>query len=85
MLATRGFAELLEKEPLLKLVDGAEELAVCLRSLEAAGFCDGYEAERWEASKGETWEERARVMRKVAGRGAAEVKMAFERPVTEMV
>ena len=85
MLATRGFAELLEKEPLLKLVDGPEELGACLRSLQVAGFRDGYEADRWEASKVGTWEERARVMRKVVGRGATEMSMAFERPVTEMV
>ncbi len=85
MLATRGFAELLEKEPLLKLVDEPEELAACLRSLAAAGFRDGYEADRWEASKVGTWQKRARVRRKVMGRGAAERSMAFERPVTEMV
>ncbi len=85
MLATRGFAELLEKEPLLKLVDGPEELAAGLRSLEAAGFRDGYEERRWEASKAGTWEERARVMRKAVGRGAVEVKMAFEQPLTEMI
>ncbi len=85
MLATRGFAELLEKEPLLKLVNEPEELAACLRSLAAAGFRDGYEADRWEASKVGTWEERARLMRKVVGRGAAEMSMAFERTVTEMV
>ena len=85
MLATRGFAELLEKEPLVKLVDGPEELAACLRWLQAAGFRDGYETDRWEASKVGTWEERARVMRKMVGRGAAERTMAFERPVTEMV
>ncbi len=85
MLATRGFAELLEKEPLLKLVDGPEQLAACLRSLEATGFRDGYEADRWEASKVGTWQERAKRMCKVVGRGAAEVEIAFERPLTEMV
>ena len=66
-------------------MDEPEELAACLRSLAAAGFRDGYEADRWEASKVGTWEERARVMRKVVGRGAAERTMAFEQGVTEMV
>ena len=63
MVATRGFAELLEKEPLLKLVDTSEEMAAALQSLRAQAFRDGHETERWEASKLGTWEERARMMR----------------------
>lgn len=63
MVATRGFAELLEKEPLLTLVDTADEMVVALEALRRSGFHDGHEAERWEASKLGTWEERARMMR----------------------
>ncbi|MBB6143681.1 glycosyltransferase involved in cell wall biosynthesis [Silvibacterium bohemicum] len=63
MVATRGFAELLEKEPLLALADNAEEMIHALRKLRAAGFRDGHEAARWEASKKGTWQERARAMR----------------------
>ena len=85
MLATRGFAELLEKEPLLKLVDSPDELAACLQSLQEAGFRDGFETARWEASKAGTWEHRAILMQKVVGRSTAEVSMAFERPMTGMV
>lgn len=59
MLATRGFEELLNKEPLLKLVDSAEQMAVELETLERRGFSDGYEEMRWQASLNETWEARA--------------------------
>jgi glycosyltransferase involved in cell wall biosynthesis len=63
MVATRGFAELLEKEPLLTLVDTAEEMAAALEHLRSLNFRDGHEAARWEASKLATWEARARTMR----------------------
>jgi len=65
MIATRGFAELLKKEPLLRLVDSPEELAAVVGELRAQGFCDGYEVARWEASRQGTWEERARVVHQV--------------------
>ena len=64
MVATRGFAELLEKEPLLKLVDTPDEMANALAALRSTGFRDGHESARWEASKVGTWEERARMMRR---------------------
>lgn len=63
MVATRGQAELLEKEPLLILTDTPDEAAAALHQLHAAGFCDGQEIARWEASLQGTWEERARTMR----------------------
>ncbi len=65
MVATRGFAELMEKVPLLTLVDTGEEMAEALRDLRAKGFCDGLETARWEASRTGTWEERARMLRAV--------------------
>ena len=63
MLATRGFAELLEKPPLLELVDTPEELSAAAQRLEAVHFRDGQEAARWEASKAGTWEVRAQALR----------------------
>lgn len=60
MLATRGFAELLEKVPLLELVDTPEEMVAGLERLRGLGFRDGLEAARWEASRSGTWEERVR-------------------------
>src|SRR5262249_44423857 len=63
MAATRGFAELLEKQPLVHLVDSANELVDWIKPLEKANFSDGLERQRWEASKQETWEARARAMR----------------------
>ncbi|MFT4112058.1 glycosyltransferase [Silvibacterium sp.] len=63
MVATKGFAELLEKPPLVALVDTAEELVSELLRLESSGFHDGHELARWEASKVGTWQERARTMR----------------------
>jgi len=64
MVATRGFAELLEKPPLLTLVDTGEEMATALEHLRSLNFRDGYEEARWEASKLGTWEERGRMMRR---------------------
>ena len=62
MVATRGFAELLEKPPLVCLADTPEEMAQALQELGMRGFADGYERMRWEASHKGTWEERARMM-----------------------
>lgn len=62
MLATRGFAELLEKPPLLELVDTPDELIAGLERLRALGFRDGLETARWEASRRGTWEERVRML-----------------------
>ena len=62
MLATRGFAELLEKPPLLQLVDTPQEFAAAAAQLHAQGYRDGFEAQRWEASRHGTWEERARTV-----------------------
>ncbi len=62
MLATRGFAELLEKPPLLELVDTPEEMLGGLDRLRGVGFRDGLETARWEASRSGTWEERVRMV-----------------------
>jgi hypothetical protein len=62
MIATRGFAELLEKQPLVTLVDTAAELQTALARLEQQNFSDGLETDRWMASKAGTWEERARTL-----------------------
>ena len=62
MVATRGFAELLEKPPLLELVDTADEMSAALEALRALNFRDGHETARWEASRLGTWEERVRVL-----------------------
>lgn len=63
MLATPGVAELLDKEPLLKLVETAEDAACVLERLRACGFDDGLQRARWEASKTNTWSRRAATMR----------------------
>ena len=62
MVATRGFAELLEKPPLLQLADTADEVCRALDGLRALGFRDGHETARWEASRQGTWEERVRAL-----------------------
>lgn len=64
IIATRGFAELLKKEPLLRLVDTADEMILALEDLRAADFRDGQETLRWNTSQTETWEERASMMLK---------------------
>jgi len=63
VIATRAFEELLHKEPLLRLVDTAEEMTAALEQLRQAAFVDGYEELRWSASQNETWDARAVKMR----------------------
>ena len=63
IIATRGTAELLKKEPLLRFSDSADEMILGLEELRAAEFRDGLEKQRWTASQTETWEERVTVMR----------------------
>ena len=62
MIATRGFAELLEKPPLLVLVDTSGEMQAELDAMRRKGFSDGMETVRWEASRHGTWEERVRTL-----------------------
>ena len=62
ILSSRGFHELLSKEPLLKLVDSGEEIASALDHLRSAGFRDGWEELRWRASQQGTWLARARAL-----------------------
>ncbi len=63
ILATRAFDELLSKEPLLRLVDDAQDMIGRLEDLRETGFEDGYERLRWQESLNETWEARARVVK----------------------
>jgi hypothetical protein len=62
MFGTRGFAELLQKEPLIRLFDTPEELAASFHLLRERGMTDGFELRRWTASQSETWEVRAAKM-----------------------
>src|SRR5215469_912976 len=79
ILATRGVEELLHKEPLLCLIDSANEMVRALEELAASGFRDGREALRWETSHQETWEARAATMLRVSGQSATGSQLrAFE-------
>jgi glycosyltransferase involved in cell wall biosynthesis len=60
ILSSRGFHELLTKEPLLKLVDDAEGIAAAVDGLKSTGFYDGVEELRWRTSHENTWSVRAR-------------------------
>lgn len=62
MYATHGFAELLTKEPLVHLVQSAEDFANQVNKLAAQSMSDGVETARWQASQHETWEARAQAM-----------------------
>lgn len=62
MLGTRGFAELMEKKPLIDLFDTAPELVDRLARLRRLEFTDGREELRWQASRSGTWEARAAAM-----------------------
>jgi glycosyltransferase involved in cell wall biosynthesis len=59
IFSTRGFEELLHKEPLLRLVNDATDLTERLRELQQIDFLDGWEQARWEASRKATWPVRA--------------------------
>ncbi|HUP04962.1 MAG TPA: glycosyltransferase [Bryobacteraceae bacterium] len=59
ILSSRGFEELLHKEPLLKHLGEPEEWISALGRLREQGFRDGLEELRWRQSRSETWEERA--------------------------
>ncbi len=63
ILASCGFAELLSKEPLLRLFRDAGGAVALLEQLRARDFCDGEEEHRWRQSRMETWEARANAMR----------------------
>jgi len=67
MIATDGFAELLSMEPLVRIVRGARELVAALEDLRGQGFRDGWEEQRWKASRKATWECRARAMTEALG------------------
>ena len=76
MVATRAFAELLDKEPLIRLVDTADEMRAALETLRATNFVDGFESARWQASLRGTWDARAATMiealaARTAGRAAS--------------
>ena len=84
MVATRGFAELLEKEPLLQLVDTPAQAVAVMEDLRATGFRDGLEVARWEASQMGTWQERARMLRRSIG-DAVEVRASAAVEVPSML
>jgi glycosyltransferase involved in cell wall biosynthesis len=60
ILSSRGFHELLTKEPLLTLVDNGEEIAAAVDGLRSSAFRDGVEEIRWRKSQEGTWLVRAR-------------------------
>jgi hypothetical protein len=62
MIATRGFAELLKKRPLLELIDTASEGVSALEALREKGFDDGCQTLRWKESRSGTWTVRAWTM-----------------------
>ena len=63
MLATRGFEELLHKEPYLKLVDTADQTVDALHDLARTNFDDGHMPLRWQASLNATWQARTAAVR----------------------
>jgi hypothetical protein len=62
ILSSRGFHELLSKEPLLKLVADSREFAAEIEKLRRQNFRDGIEEFRWRASREGTWVVRARTV-----------------------
>lgn len=72
MISTRGVAELLEKAPLVTLIDTAVELQDAMQSLQQNQFRDGLETRRWLASKEATWEERAGMLANILSPSVAD-------------
>ena len=62
MLSTRGFEELIHLRPLVDLFDNAQQLISQLRALERENFRDGFEIQRWQASRQGTWQMRAQMV-----------------------
>ncbi len=62
MVATRGVAELSLYEPLVKLINTADEMRAAFCELRENQFHDGYEAVRWHTSQRATWNHRATTM-----------------------
>ena len=62
ILSSRGFHELLSKEPLLKLVTSGDCAAAEIEKLRRISFRDGVEELRWRASQEGTWLVRARAL-----------------------
>lgn len=65
ILASEGFAELLEREPLVSICRSTGEVVSALETLKQNGFSDGHEAERWQLAKSSTWSHRASRMLEV--------------------
>jgi glycosyltransferase involved in cell wall biosynthesis len=65
IVANDRVEELLDKEPLVKIVRHPSECVDVLTDLRGQCFCDGYERLRWQASLTATWECRAETMRAV--------------------
>ena len=77
ILSTRGFEELLHKEPLLELINSAAELAGKLATLRRTDFDDGRNELRWKASQSGTWNVRAATLvRALAARWNGELPIA---------
>ena len=68
ILATDGFAELLDRQPLVTICCSPEEMISALETLKQSGFLDGHEAERWRLAKESTWQLRAGRMLEVLNR-----------------
>ncbi|MGI4829919.1 MAG: glycosyltransferase [Janthinobacterium lividum] len=62
ILATPGVAELQSKSPLLTLVPTPADAAAALEALRAQNFDDGLRTVRWQASRTNTWRQRACTM-----------------------
>lgn len=62
ILASDGFAELLERQPLVRICRTAEEMTSAIESLRDQGFRDGHESARWRLARQSTWGLRAQQM-----------------------
>lgn len=69
ILATDNVESLRQQTPLLTLVHSAEQAINVLEQLRSCGFEDGLRQARWQASRQNTWEDRARSLLSLVSSG----------------
>ncbi len=65
IVSSDGFAELLERQPLVTVCRSSAEMMAALEKLRRTEFRDGHEAARWQLARNSTWGHRAAAMLEV--------------------
>lgn len=82
MISTRALEEFTHKEPLLSLIDTADDAVRALEQLRMQHFHDGLVELRWSVSRHGTWQERAESMRQALSERAPAMAHLSHSPTT---